>query len=404
MKDPTHNNEVAPLKRKIIATAAAVLAAAVLAPIPGCAQSPRERIPAGLEQPTPAAADAAVSASRTTAIVTASAKCSAAVVTVNTVQTVRRRVVNPFFSPLWQEFFRDFMGPSYHEYEEQVPSMGSGFIFDPDGYILTAEHVVHGADKIEVTLADDRTFQAKWLGSDYERDVAVLKIEGADFPYIELGDSSDLMIGEWAIAIGNPFGHIVESASPTVSVGVISAVHRRMKSGDPGGIRFYDDLVQTDASINPGNSGGPLVNALGKAIGLNVDLITTSGGSLGIGFAVPINVARDAARKIVAESRPGRAWLGVYLIAVTPAVAKFLGLPDEGGLLINDIDENGPAFKVNLRRGDIILAVNGKAVNDVDAYSSIVSGIKPGAAVDLKVRRDGDVMEGRVPTEACPGP
>jgi serine protease Do len=351
-----------------------------------------------------AAADAAVTASRNTAIVTASAKCSKAVVTINTVQTVRRRVFNPFFSPPWQDFFRDFMGPPYQEYEEEVPSMGSGFIFDPDGYILTAEHVIHGADKIEVTLPDGRTLEAKWIGSDYEHDVAVLKIEGANFPYVELGDSSDLMIGEWAIAIGNPFGHVVESASPTVSVGVISALNRQMKSAGQGGFRLYDDLVQTDASINPGNSGGPLVNALGQAVGVNVTIITTSGGSLGIGFAVPINVARDAARKLIAEGHTGRAWIGAYLVEVTPAVAKYLGLADEDGLLISDIDENAPAFKVNLRRGDVILAVNGKAVNDVDSYCSIFSEIKPGAAVNLKVRRDGRIMEGKTPTEARPGP
>ena len=384
--------------------AAAALVVAALVPIPGCAQSPRKGMPAGLEEPSLAAADAAVTASRTNAIVTASAKCSKAVVTVNTVQTVRRRVFNPFFSPPWQDFFRDFMGPPYQEYEEEVPSMGSGFIFDPDGYILTAEHVIHGADKIEVTLPDNRTFEAKWIGSDYQHDVAVLKIEGSNFPYVELGDSSDLMIGEWAIAIGNPFGHVVESASPTVSVGVISALNRQMKSAGQGGFRLYDDLVQTDASINPGNSGGPLVNALGQAVGVNVTIITPSGGSVGIGFAVPINVARDAARKLIAEGYPGRAWIGAYLVEVTPAVAKYLSLPDEDGLLISDIDENAPAFKVNLRRGDVILAVNGKAANDVDGYCSIFSDIKPGTAVNVKVRRDGRIMDGKVPTEACPGP
>jgi serine protease Do len=384
--------------------AAAALVVAALMPIPGCAQSPRKGMPAGLEEPSLAAADAAVTASRNNAIVTASAKCSKAVVTVNTVQTVRRRVFNPFFSPPWQDFFRDFMGPPYQEYEEEVPSMGSGFIFDPDGYILTAEHVIHGADKIEVTLPDNRTFEAKWIGSDYQHDVAVLKIEGTNFPYVELGDSSDLMIGEWAIAIGNPFGHVVESASPTVSVGVISALNRQMKSAGQGGFRLYDDLVQTDASINPGNSGGPLVNALGQAVGVNVTIITPSGGSVGIGFAVPINVARDAARKLIAEGYPGRAWIGAYLVEVTPAVAKYLRLPDEDGLLISDIDENAPAFKVNLRRGDVILAVNGKTVNDVDGYCSIFSDIKPGTAVNVKVRREGRMMDGKVPTEACPGP
>jgi serine protease Do len=392
------------LKRRIITAAGAALAVAVLVPIPGCAQPPGKGTPSGLEEPSLAAADAAVTASRNNAIVAASAKCSRAVVTINTVQTVRRRVFNPFFSPLWQDFYRDFMGPPYQEYEEEVPSMGSGFIFDPDGYILTAEHVIHGADKIEVTLPDDRTLEAKWIGSDYEHDVAVLKIEGSNVPYVELGDSSDLMIGEWAIAIGNPFGHVVESTSPTVSVGVISALHRQMKSTGQGGFRLYGDLVQTDASINPGNSGGPLVNALGQAVGINVTIITTSGGSLGIGFAVPINVARDAARKVIAGSYPGRAWIGAYLVEVTPAVAKYIGLPDEDGLLISDIDENAPAFQVNLRRGDVILAVNRKPVNDVDTYFSIFSGIKPGAAVNVKVRRDGRIMDGKIPTEARPGP
>jgi serine protease Do len=392
------------VRRRIIAAAAAALVVAALMPIPGCAQSPRKGMPAGLEEPSLAAADAAVTASRNNAIVTASAKCSKAVVTVNTVQTVRRRVFNPFFSPPWQDFFRDFMGSPYQEYEEEVPSMGSGFIFDPDGYILTAEHVIHGADKIEVTLPDNRTFEAKWIGSDYELDVAVLKIEGSNFPYVELGDSSDLMIGEWAIAIGNPFGHVVESTSPTVSVGVISALNRQMKSAGQGGFRIYDELVQTDASINPGNSGGPLVNALGQAVGVNVTIITPSGGSVGIGFAVPINVARDAARKLIVENYPGRAWIGAYLVEITPVVAKYLGLPDEDGLLISDIDENAPAFKVNLRRGDVILAVNGKAVNDVDSYCAMFSGIQPGAAVNVKVRRDGRIMDGKVPTEACPGP
>jgi len=392
------------VRDQIMTAAVTALVVAALVPIPGCAQPPRKGMPAGLEEPSVAAVDAAVTASRNNAIVTASAKCSKAVVTVNTVQTVRRRVFNPFFSPPWQDFFRDFMGPPFQEFEEEVPSMGSGFIFDPDGYILTAEHVIHGADKIEVTLPDDRTFEAEWIGSDYEHDVAVLKIEGANFPYVELGDSSDLMIGEWAIAIGNPFGHVVESASPTVSVGVISALHRQMKSAGQGGFRLYGDLVQTDASINPGNSGGPLVNALGQAVGVNVTIITTSGGSVGIGFAVPVNVARDAARKLIAEGHPGRAWIGAYLVEVTPAVAKYLGLPDEDGLLMSDIDENAPAFKVNLRRGDVILAVNGKTVDDVDSYCSIFSGIKPGAAVNVKVRRDGRIMEGKVPTEACPGP
>jgi serine protease Do len=390
--------------RKPFRAAISVAFVASLLPIPGCAQPAKKDKVAGLEEPSLAAADAEVSASRVNAIVTASAKCSPAVVTVNTVQTVRRQVINPFFSPFWQDFFRDFIGPPYQEYEEEVPSMGSGFIFGADGHVLTAEHIVHGADKIEVTLPDGRTFPAEWLGSDYERDVAVLKIEDSNLPYIDLGDSSDIMIGEWAIAIGNPFGHVVESASPTVSVGVVSAVHRQMKYPGQGGIRFYEDLVQTDASINPGNSGGPLVNALGQAIGVNVTLISMTGGSLGVGFAVPANVAREAARKIIAQGEARRAWVGVYLVDVTPNVAKSLGLPNVEGLLVGDVDENAPAYEANIRRGDVILEVNRKKVNDVAGYDTILAGVTPGAVVSLGVRRDGRVMKGKVPTEARPGP
>jgi serine protease Do len=381
---------------------AAIVGAILLAP--GCARSEREELPAGLREPPLAAVNEAVEASRNNALVAASAKCSRGVVTINTVQTIRRRVVNPFFSPFWQDFFRDFMGPPYQEYEEEVPSMGSGFIFDPQGYILTAEHVIHGADRIEVTLPDDRTFPAEWLGSDYEHDVAVLKIDAPNLPYVELGDSSELMIGEWAIAVGNPFGHVVASASPTVSVGVISAVHRQMKNSGQGGIRFYDDLLQTDASINPGNSGGPLVNALGQAVGLNVTIITTSGGSLGIGFAVPINVARESARALIARGDPRRAWIGAYLVEVTPEIAQWFQLGNEKGLLIADLDESAPAFNVNLRRGDVIVAVNGEKVNDEESYEAALGRVAPGAAVDLEVRRQGQTMEGKVPTVARPGP
>lgn len=389
--------------RRPFGAAISVAFVASLLPIPGCAQPAKKGDVAGLEEPSLAAADAAVTASRVNAIVTASTKCSPAVVTVNTVQTVRRRTI-PFFGPSWQDFFRDFTGAPYQEYEEEIPSMGSGFIFDPKGYVLTTEHVVHGADKIEVTLADGRTLPAEWLGSDYERDVAVLKVEGPDLPFVELGNSSDLMIGEWAIAIGNPFGHVVASASPTVSVGVISALNRQMWGSGQGGFRFYEDLVQTDASINPGNSGGPLVNALGRAVGVNCTIITTSGGSLGIGFAVPVNVAREAARKIIAQSKTGGAWIGAYLVEVTPTVAKSFGLPNEEGLLIGDIDENAPAYEANIRRGDVILEVNGKKVNDVAGYDKTLAAVTPGTAVSLSVRREGRIMKGKVPTEARPGP
>jgi serine protease Do len=373
-----------------------------LSAAPGCGRA--GEVPESLK--SGAELDADLDASRRTAIVKAAEKCGPAVVTVNSVQTVKRRVYNPFYSPMWEDFFRDFMpfGEPYHEYEQEIPSMGSGFIFDKEGYIMTAEHVVHGADKIEVVLPDGRTYDAEFIGSDYSADVAVLKIDGDDFPYIELGDSDDVYIGEWAIAVGNPFGYVVASSEPTVSVGVISAKGRTMKSEGYGGIRVYDDLLQTDASINPGNSGGPLVNAFGQAIGINVTIITTSGGSLGIGFAVPINRARKAAIDLIEHGKVERAWIGVYVQEVTPEIAEAFGFPDDRGVLISDIDEGGPAYRVKLRRGDVIMDVDGTDVDTPVEWNRAMENISPGESVNLTVRRGGVLIDGRVPTEEVPGP
>ncbi|MCP4228983.1 MAG: trypsin-like serine protease [bacterium] len=342
--------------------------------------------------------------SRRTAIVIASEKASPAVVTVNTVQTIKRRVYNPFYSPFFENWYNDFFGPGYQEYEQEIPSMGSGFIFDEAGYVLTAEHVVHGADEIEIILPDGRAFEAEFVGSDYASDVAVLKIEGDDLPVIELGDSDGLFIGEWAIAIGNPFGNVVDDPNPTVSVGVVSATGREMSSGGAGGYRIYYGLIQTDASINPGNSGGPLVNSLGQAIGLNVTIITTSGGSLGIGFAVPINRARDVAREIVSEGEVTRAWIGVYLQEVTPDLMRAIGLDDDSGLLISDLDENGPAYEAHLRRGDVILEADGKPMLEVKDWNAVMAGMEPGATMDLRIKRNNTIVKGQVRTGESPGP
>jgi serine protease Do len=371
---------------------------------PGCGGA--DEVPESLR--SVADLDADLDASRRTAIVAAAEKCGPAVVTINSVQTIKRRVYNPFYSPLWEDFFRDFapfgFEEPFREYEQEIPSMASGFIFDEEGYILTAEHVVHGADTIEVILPDGRTFDAEFIGSDYSTDVAVLKIEGDDFPYIELGDSDDIYIGEWAIAVGNPFGHVVASPEPTVSVGVVSAKGRTMKSEGYGGIRVYDDLIQTDASINPGNSGGPLVNALGQAIGINVTIITTSGGSLGIGFAVPINRAREVARDLIEHGEVERAWIGVYVQEVTPELAEAFGFLDDRGVLISDIDEGGPAYRVNLRRGDVIMNVNGGEVDTPAEWRRTMEGVRPGDSINLTVRRMGTLIDGTVPTEEVPGP
>jgi serine protease Do len=177
-----------------------------------------------------------------------------------------------------------------------------------------------------------------------------------------------------------------------------------MASSGAGGYRIYDDLIQTDASINPGNSGGPLVNSLGQAIGVNVTIITTSGGSLGIGFAVPINEARNVARELVSEGEVTRAWIGVYLQEVTPDLMRAMGFDNEKGLLVSDLDENGPAYKAHLRRGDVIMEADGEPMLEVKDWNEVMAGLEPGKTVDLTIRRNNTVIKGQVRTEDSPGP
>src|SRR2546427_4037606 len=250
---------------------------------------------AAAAQSAPSSRDPSVS--RRTSIVAAAERVGPSVVTISVVQT-RMVQSSPFASDFFEPFFRDMM-PSYR-YREQIPSMGSGFIISSKGYVLTNEHVVHGADKITVILADGRSFTGKVLGSHPQYDVAIVKIEGDRLPVASLGTSSDLMIGEWAVAIGNPFGFLLNDTQPTVTAGVISATARDIKAGSSSG-GIYKNMIQTDAAINPGNSGGPLVNARGDVVGVNTFIFTKSGGSEGIGLAIPL----DAAERGVGELNRG---------------------------------------------------------------------------------------------------
>jgi serine protease Do len=333
----------------------------------------------------PVAAAERISSTRRNAIVVAAERVSPAVVSVSVVTT---RVVrsDPFGGLFRDEFFERFYPPT--EYRERVPGMGSGFIMDRTGLILTNSHVVRNAEQISVTLLDGRQLPAKLLGATETYDVAVLKVDAANLPVATLGNSDDLVVGEWAIAIGNPFGYLLADTQPSVTAGVISATGRDIKSEatDTG---VYKNMIQTDAAINPGNSGGPLVNSEGEVIGVNTFIFTQGGGSLGMGFALPINLAKRVVSEIQKYGRVRSAWPGMQLQVVTPYLASRLGLKDLGGLIVSRVDANGPAAKAGIRPGDRIRVVNGREIRGFDDAQRGIYGAGVGDRIEMVVERDG---------------
>ncbi len=307
-------------------------------------------------------------------------------VQVETVIEVSSDYGSPFgyHSPFDDEFFERFFGRKFRRsqpQERKQVGQGSGFIISADGYILTNNHVVENADKIKVILNDGREFNnAKIIGTDPESDVAVIKIDGEDFPTIELGDSDDLRIGEWVIAVGNPFG-----LSETVTVGIVSAKGRYVGITKGG----YEDFIQTDAAINPGNSGGPLLNLDGKVIGINSAIFSRSGGYMGIGFAIPINMARQVKDQLVDTGKVTRGYIGIGMNpkGITPELVKSFGLEKNTGILIAEVLEDTPAEKAGLKSGDIILKMNGKDVEGNVSFRNSVSLIKPGTKIKLTILR-----------------
>ena len=265
--------------------------------------------------------------------------------------------------------------------QQRIPSSGSGFIVDPEGRILTNNHVVSNAEDITVTLNDKRTFKAKVVGADPGTDVAVIKIEGSHLPVLPLGDSDKMRVGDWAIAIGNPLGQLRGS----VTVGIVSATGRS-NLNIFGGTPDFQDFIQTDASINFGNSGGPLCNIRGEAIGINT-AINPSG--QGIGFAIPINLAKHVADQLVAHGEVQRAWLGVNLAEMTPEIAEGFGLTVDHGVVISNVLDGQPADKAGLRRNDVIVEYDGQPVSDLQKFRLKVADTPVGRHVPLTVLRDG---------------
>lgn len=304
------------------------------------------------------------------------------------VERTRDAVVNVFaegdnpqaqnIDPLW----RRFLG-----IPPRVASYGSGFIIRPDGYILTNNHVVEGGDKVTVALSDKRSFTARMIGNDPQTDLAVLKIDTRDsLPFIKLGDSDAMRVGDWVIAIGNPFPE--QGLDRTVTVGVISAKSRRdLRFGSD--TPTYQDYIQTDASINPGNSGGPLVNLQGSAIGINSAIASPNRGSVGIGFAIPSNLARYIATSLIEEGRVARGWLGVMLDELTPDQAEASGLGSPEGVLVVSVVDGSPADAAGLRPYDIILEFDGQKTPDASTLMLLVAERKMGEDVAIKVNRDG---------------
>jgi serine protease Do len=312
-------------------------------------------------------------------------KAGPAVVNIRTVKTIKgggpvfrhfqrgpRGRENPF-----NEFFEKFFGDEMQR-EFKQPSLGSGFIIDKEGHVVTNNHVIEDADQIKVKLDDDNEFDAEVVGRDPNTDLALLKIKSdEDLPVLEMGDSDKLKIGQWVVAIGSPFG-----LERTVTAGIVSAKGRVIGSGP------YDDFIQTDASINPGNSGGPLLNMKGEVVGINTAIIASG---TGIGFAIPIKLAEGIIAQLKSEGEVTRGWLGVAIQDLTGEMAEYYGLKDRKGVLVADVFKGDPAEKAGIRAKDIILEVNEQKIETSRQLTSMIAGLKVGESAKIEVFRDGKV-------------
>jgi serine protease Do len=311
-----------------------------------------------------------------------------AVVNISTRQVVKvQQQQSPFGDPQMDQFFKHFFG-GMPQQEQVRQSLGSGFIISPDGYILTNNHVVDKATDIKVSLSDGRIFDAKLIGKSPEIDIALVKIEATGLPAVTLGDSNALEVGDWVVAIGNPFG-----LSHTVTAGIVSAKGRVI------GIGPYDDLIQTDAAINPGNSGGPLFNIKGDVVGINTVIIATG---QNLGFSIPISMVKSVLPSIKEKGRPDMGWLGVSAKQVTPEIAAAAGLQEPIGAFVTEIVKGSPAEKAGLRRGDVIVELDGKKILDPSELPRMVAFGHIGKTVTLKILRQGKPLEIKVIVEMRP--
>ena len=324
--------------------------------------------------------------SRENAITRAIENASPAVASINVTQ-LQRFSVNPFQRDPWFEYF---FPPEIRQRE--VKGSGSGVVISPDGYILTNDHVVENASKIIVTLPGGKEYNADVVGMDDLTDLALLKLDGRDFPYVEMADSDDLIIGEWVIALGNPFGLFDVNQQPTATIGIVSG--KDLDFGLQDG-KIFQDMIQTDAAINPGNSGGPLVNSNGKVIGINTFIYTGSSskeGSIGIGFAIPINRARRIAEELKTKGRVVREFsTGIRAQPLDRNTASYLGIPFNEGVIITNIERNSPADKAKLELEDVIISVEKRKVKSLGDILEIieVNDLRSGDRVKMRIWRNG---------------
>ena len=339
--------------------------------------------------PIGAEAEESVGLSRRTAIVRAIEQAAPAVVSINLIEVEAERILEPFSRDFWGFF--QFSRPRYVLHQRELNSVGSGFFIDDKGHLLTNCHVIEGADAVaSVTLADGRILEVELVGVDQRSDLAVLRAKGSGLPRATLGSSDDLMTGEWVIAIGNPFGPLMKDPQPTASVGVVSATHRRVSPGIGGGERMYQDMIQTDAAINPGNSGGPLVNAQGRVVGVNTMIFSQSGGSVGLGFAIPVSRARRVADELIRYGRRRDPWPGFKVEDIRGLREDFLRELDirvGRGCVVINILTRSPAHDAGLRPGDVIMGINGQTVDHSHDLDFGVWGLFVGDTVTLDIAR-----------------
>jgi len=335
-----------------------------------------------------------ISQSRQNAITRAVSQVSPAVVGINVIQIRRYVQRSPFEDdPFWGWFYRP------REYMQQVQSLGSGFLISPNGYIITNQHVIDQASKIVVTTTDGKQYEAESVGEDATYDVALLKIKGNNFPYIALGNSEDVIIGEWVIALGNPFGLFDVSSKPTVTVGVVSATGMNFKGVLQVEGRSYQDMIQTDASINSGNSGGPLVNSLGQCIGINTFIISGneySRGSVGIGFAIPINRVKKILTDLREMGYVDRSFhTGLDVENINSIVAMMLGISPSDGVIVTQVAKESPGERAGLHAGDVIVAIDGERIHSTSDVQRVINAldITEQKTLTLTVFRKGKLHE-----------
>ncbi len=333
-----------------------------------------------------------VSNSRHNAITRAVERVSPAVVGINVTEVREVHYSDPFDDFFQDPFFQRYFGGTPKTQRQEVHSLGSGFIISSDGYVVTNDHVAGAATKVIVTMTDGKRYDAKLVGHDPTTDVALLKIEGHDLPHVTMAASDDIIIGEWVIALGNPFGLFDINSKPTVTVGVVSNSHVNLSPQDR---RVYRNMIQTDAAISSGNSGGPLVNAIGEVVGMNTIIYSTArnsmgAGSIGIGFAVPVSRIRS----IVKELRDGvvidrHFWTGMSVQEITDRIANYLKLDSHDGVVVTEIAANSPASRAGLQVGDVITSINGQSVASESDALSLIYDSRVGDKLDLDVQRDG---------------